>query len=144
MFYIITGQVGWPIRVRWPQIHEMLAHGMQIGSHTVNHVDLANLLNVSEFAARQELELSRQTLEQKLGIVIQQFCYPYGDPFNRGTLYQRQTVVAMLAAAGYIGATTAFGETSIIQDSTQPLALLRIPVYGTEGFPAFVGSLSWR
>jgi peptidoglycan/xylan/chitin deacetylase (PgdA/CDA1 family) len=144
MFYIISGQVGWPMRMSWPHIREMLAHGMQIGSHTVNHVDLANLLNVSQPAAWQELQQSRQTLQQQLGVVIQQFCYPYGDPFNRGTGYERQIVVAMLAAIGYVGATTAFGETGIEQDSMQPLALLRIPVYGTEVFSDFVSSLPWR
>jgi peptidoglycan/xylan/chitin deacetylase (PgdA/CDA1 family) len=143
MFYIISGQVGWSMRMSWPHIREMLAHGMQIGSHTVNHVDLATLLNVSQPAAWQELEQSRQTLQQQLGVVIQQFCYPYGDPFNRGTWYERQIVVAMLAAIGYVGATTAFGETGIAQDSTQPLALLRIPVYGTEFFSDFVSSLPW-
>ncbi len=140
MFYIITGQVGWPMRMGWPQIREMLAHGMQIGSHTVHHVNLANLLNVSEFAAQQELQQSRQALEQNLGFVIQQFCYPYGVPLNGGTWYQRQTIVAMLTAAGYVGATT-FGEPGSVQDSTQPFALLRIPVYGTGTFPAFVSSL---
>lgn len=144
MFYIISGQVGWPMRMSWPQIREMLAHGMQIGSHTVNHVDLASLLNVSQLAAWQELQQSRQTLEHHLGIVIQQFCYPYGDPFNRGTWYERQVVVAMLASIGYVGATTAFGETGSEQDSTQPLALLRIPVYGTEAFPAFMNNLPWH
>lgn len=144
MFYIISGQVGWPIRMTWSQLREMLAHGMQIGSHTVHHRDLATLLTLSQFAAWQELQQSRETLEQHLGIAIQQFCYPYGDPFNRGTLYERQVVVAMLAAIGYVGATTAFGEVGIEQDSLQPLALLRIPVYGTEAFSAFVNSLPWK
>ncbi len=142
MFYIITGQVGWPSRLGWPQIREMLAHGMQIGSHTVNHVHLASVLNFSEVAAQQELQLSRQTLEQHLGIVIQQFCYPFGDPLGNGSWYQRQLIVAMLSADGYVGATS-FGEVGSTQDSTQPFALLRIPVYGTETFSSFVSSLPW-
>lgn len=142
MFYIITGQVGWASRLGWPQIREMLAHGMQIGSHTVNHVHFSSLLNISVVAAQQELQLSRQTLEQHLGIVVQQFCYPFGDPLGNGSWYQRQLIVAMLADAGYVGATT-FGEVGTVQDSSQPFALLRIPVYGTEAFSSFVGSLPW-
>jgi peptidoglycan/xylan/chitin deacetylase (PgdA/CDA1 family) len=143
MFYIITGQVGWPSRLGWPQIREMLAHGMQIGSHTVNHVHFSSLLNISEVAAQQELQLSRQTLEHHLGIIVQQFCYPFGDPLGNGTWYQRQLIVAMLAADGYVGATT-FGEVGSVQDSSQPFALLRIPVYGTEAFSYFVGSLPFE
>jgi hypothetical protein len=92
MFYIITGQVGWYGRMTWSQIREMLSHGMQIGSHTVHHVDLSRLLYISEEAVQQELQHSQLTLEKELGSNIQQFCYPYGDPFNRGNwLHSRRS-----------------------------------------------------
>ncbi len=41
MFYIITGWVGQADSMTWSQLGEMLVHGMQIGSHTVHHYDLA-------------------------------------------------------------------------------------------------------
>ncbi|MBV9229997.1 MAG: polysaccharide deacetylase family protein, partial [Chloroflexi bacterium] len=34
MFYIITGKVGWQGQMSWGQMREMLANGMQMGSHT--------------------------------------------------------------------------------------------------------------
>lgn len=143
MFYIISGQVGWYGRMTLSQLQQMLSHGMQIGSHTVHHVDLSRLLYISEDTVQQELQQSQLTLEKELGINIQQFCYPYGDPFNRGTWLQRQKIMAMLASDGYIGATTAFGMTSSFQGSMYPFALLRIPVYGNEWFQSFVASLPW-
>ena len=98
----------------------------------------------SEAEVQQELQQSQLTLEKNLGIVIQQFCYPYGDPFNRGNWFQRQRIMTLLAADGYVDATTAFGMTGSMQDSFYPLALLRIPVYGFESFQGFVVSLPWE
>jgi len=144
VFYIVTGWVGWYGRMTWPQLHEMLSHGMQMGSHTIHHVDLALWLFISEAEVQQELQQSQLTLEKNLGIVIQQFCYPYGDPFNRGNWFQRQRIMTLLAADGYVGATTAFGMTGSMQDGFYPLALLRIPVYGFESFQGFVVSLPWE
>jgi peptidoglycan/xylan/chitin deacetylase (PgdA/CDA1 family) len=144
MFYIISGQVGWYGRMTWPQLREMLLHGMQMGSHTVHHVDLSRLLYVSEDAVQQELQQSQQTLAENLHVNIQQFCYPYGDPFNWGNWFQQQKIMSMLANDGYVGATTAFGMTGSLQSSANPLALLRIPVYGTEWFQSFVSSLPWN
>jgi peptidoglycan/xylan/chitin deacetylase (PgdA/CDA1 family) len=144
MFYIVTGQVGWDIRMTWSQLREMLSHGMQMGSHTVHHVDLSRWLYISEAAVQQELQQSKLTLEKELGINVQQFCYPYGDPFNRGTWLQQQKIMTMLANDGYVGATTAFGMTGSMQRSINPLALLRIPVFGNEWFQWFVASLPWQ
>ncbi len=144
MFYIVTGWVGQAGSMTWSQLGEMLVHGMQIGSHTVHHYDLARWLNISEQVVQQELQQSQFTLEQKLGIAIQQFCYPYGDPFNHGTWAQRQKIMTMLAADGYVGATTAFGMTGSMQGSMYPFALLRIPVYGNEWFQWFVAGLPWQ
>jgi len=143
MFYIITGEVGQAGRMTWSQLSEMLAHGMQMGSHTVHHLDLARLLRISEQEVQQELQQSKLTLEMNLGIVIQQFCYPFGDPFYRGNWFQRQLIMTMLAGDGYVGATTAFGMTGSLQGSQYPLALLRIPVYGGEPLRWFVANLPW-
>jgi peptidoglycan/xylan/chitin deacetylase (PgdA/CDA1 family) len=144
MFYIVTGQVGWDIRMTWSQLREMLSHGMQMGSHTVHHVDLSRWLYISEEVVQQELQQSQLTLEKELGINVQQFCYPYGDPFNRGTLLQQQKIMTMLASDGYVGATTAFGMTGSMQRSLYPLALLRIPVFGNEWLQRFVSNLPWQ
>jgi peptidoglycan/xylan/chitin deacetylase (PgdA/CDA1 family) len=76
MFYIITGKVGWAAYLNWKQIRTMLAAGMQIGSHTVHHVDMGSLLMYSTALAQHELQASQAVLQNHLGIAIQQFCYP--------------------------------------------------------------------
>ncbi len=143
MFYIITGKVNWEGQMAWGQLREMLEHGMQIGSHTIHHVDMGRVLLNSVEQAQQELQISKITLEQKLRIVIQQFCYPSGEPFRTGSWYARRQIVLLLAQDGYVGATTDPGMTGILQQSQAPFMLLRIRVDGRESVQSFVQSLPW-
>ena len=48
---------------------------IHIGSHTLNHVDLAE---VSDHEQRCEIAGGRNRLEQLLGIPVEDFSYPYG------------------------------------------------------------------
>ncbi len=144
MFYIVSGWVGRKGQMTWPQLHEMLAHGMQMGSHTVHHPDLAYVLPYSPNRAQQEFQQSQQVLQQNLGMVIQHFCYPYGEPFYLGGQIQRQQVVTFLAADGYVDATVAVGAVSgITQKAQQPFMLPRVPVFGPESIWQFERSLPW-
>ncbi len=81
MFYIVSGKVGWDGQMTWPQLKEMLTHGMQMGSHTINHINLAQTLIASQDLSKHELLQAQKTLQENLGIPIQHFCYPYGEPF---------------------------------------------------------------
>ncbi len=141
MFYIITGKVGWQGQMTWPQLSRMLANGMQMGSHTVHHVDMGQVYTNSPEQAQQELQVSRATMQQRLGVVIQQFCYPSGEPFRHGSLYLRQMIVGLLASDGYVGATTDPGMTGIEQSSQSPFALLRLRIDGRDGLDSFVARL---
>jgi peptidoglycan/xylan/chitin deacetylase (PgdA/CDA1 family) len=143
MFYIITGKVGWAAYLNWKQIRTMLAEGMQIGSHTVHHVDMGSLLMYSTALAQHELQASQTVLQNHLGIVIQQFCYPSGEPFRHGTLSAQQQIVSLLAADGYIGATTDPGISGTIQHSLSPFVLLRIRVDGRSTQQFFIHTLPW-
>src|SRR5215467_8369028 len=143
-FYIITGVVGWKGYLNWIQVRGMLANGMQIGSHTIHHVDIGSTLLYSPNVAQEELQQSQARLQRELGEVIQQFCYPSGEPFRHGSLALQQRVVALLAADGYVGATTDPGQTGIIQSSDAPFVLLRIRVDGRESFLEFAASLPWN
>ena len=143
MFYIITGKVGWAAYLNWKQIRTMLAAGMQIGSHTVHHVDMGSLLMYSTALAQHELQASQTVLQNHLGIVIQQFCYPSGEPFRHGTLSAQQQIVSLLAADGYIGATTDPGISGTIQHSLSPFVLLRIRVDGRSTQQFFIHTLPW-
>jgi peptidoglycan/xylan/chitin deacetylase (PgdA/CDA1 family) len=143
MFYIITGKVNWEGQMTWGQLREMLQHGMQMGSHTIHHVNMGQVWQNSPEQAQQELQISKSTLEQNLRIVVQQFCYPSGEPFRSGSRFVRQQIVLLLAQDGYVGATTDPGITGIVQQSQEPFILLRIRVDGRESFEGFVKSLPW-
>lgn len=141
MFYIITGKVGWQGQMTWHQLGLMLTNGMQMGSHTVHHVDMGQVYTNSPEQAQQELQISRATMQQRLGIVIQQFCYPSGEPFRHGSLYLQQAIVNLLANDGYIGATTDPGMTGVQQSSQSPFVLLRLRIDGRDGLDSFVARL---
>ena len=81
------------------QVREWLSAGQKIGSHTRTHPWLTRI-SVKE--AREEIFGSKKILEDKLGIPIEHFCYPYGD--------WNETVRGLVIEAGYKTAcTTASG-----------------------------------
>ncbi len=141
MFYIITGKVGWQGQMTWHQLGQMLTGGMQMGSHTIHHVDMGQVYTDSPEQAQQELQISRATMQQRLGIVIQQFCYPSGEPFRHGSQYLRQVIVSLLANDGYVGATTDPGMTGTEQNSQSPFVLLRLRIDGRDGLDSFIARL---
>jgi peptidoglycan/xylan/chitin deacetylase (PgdA/CDA1 family) len=95
------------------QIREWLAAGHAIGAHTITHPSLTRL---STEQAREEIQASRKSLEDRFGVAVNHFCYPYGD--------WNPTVRDLVAEAGYTTAcTTDFGVNS---DGSDSLALRRV------------------
>ena len=74
------------------ELREMQANGMEIGSHTVNHV---RLTEVDDMRLMQELTESKAALEDLLGSPVGSFAYPYGAWDARCAMAVKQ--------AGYIG-----------------------------------------
>jgi len=142
-FNIISGKVEAPGYLSWGDIRGMMIGGMQIASHTVHHYSMGPLVAYAPAEAQYEMQNSKATLQQQLGITIQQFCYPSGSPFRGGTLAEQQEIEAMLSADGYIGATTDPGQTGVYQDSLRPFALLRTRVDGRSTLQDFEYSLPW-
>jgi peptidoglycan/xylan/chitin deacetylase (PgdA/CDA1 family) len=56
-------------------INEWLNNGMQIGSHTQNHVDLTKLDGLE---LKKEIENSKKFLEETFATPVKDFCYPFG------------------------------------------------------------------
>lgn len=104
--YIVSGFIGRPGYMTGAQIVEANRFGIEIGSHTVDHADLARSAPGS---VHFEVLASKQALEQLLGHAVLSFCYPSGQ-FNGG-------VVAAVQAAGYQDATTTvFGYVHYLSD----------------------------
>lgn len=95
------------------QIREWLAAGHEIGSHSATH---RNLRHLSPADLREEILSGKRFLEDRFGLAIRHFCYPYGS-WNEG-------VREIVREAGYETACTMdFG----VNDATaKPFELKRI------------------
>ena len=72
------------------QVHDWLDAGHQIGSHSMTHRHLGRL---SPAEAREEIAASKKALEDRFGLPIRHFCYPYG--------YWNPALRDLVAEAGY-------------------------------------------
>ena len=82
VFFPIAGQVGTPGYVSWSQLKEMALAGMEIGSHSLTHADLARL---DTETLDRELGVSRHMLEDGIGTGVESFSFPYGS-FNKSCI----------------------------------------------------------
>jgi peptidoglycan/xylan/chitin deacetylase (PgdA/CDA1 family) len=80
--------------LEWAQARELRASGMDIGSHTYSHPNLARLT-----AARVEDELrrSKDLIGDRLGCDVDLLAYPFGKP----KVHFTATTTALARAAGY-------------------------------------------
>ena len=104
---LIGGEDAWDRAIGEPpqalmdegMIREWLAAGHEIGSHTLTHPHLPALPREQAWT---EIFDSRRRLEDRFGVPIKHFCYPYGD--------NDEAVREMVREAGYETApTVAFG-----------------------------------
>jgi peptidoglycan/xylan/chitin deacetylase (PgdA/CDA1 family) len=112
-FFVPTGFVGtdhvfpWDrnlprlANLTWDDVREMARMGFEIGSHSVSH---ANFGNISVDEARRELIVSRAVLEERLGLPVRWFAYPFGaiDHFRRELL-------PVVQETGYQGCLSGYG-----------------------------------
>ena len=118
---LIGGEDAWDRAIGEPpqglmddgQIREWLAEGHEIGSHTLTHPHLPAL---SREQARAEIFDSRKRLEDRFGVPVRHFCYPYGD--------QDEAVRELVGEAGYLSAPTVVFGTNL--PGADPRALHRV------------------
>ena len=58
------------------QVRDWMAAGHEIGAHTKTHPKLSR---IPAAQAREEISGSKKSLEDRFGVPIRHFCYPYGD-----------------------------------------------------------------
>lgn len=129
--FLTTGQLGltntwmtnrdFPERsmLNWYQIQEMSQHDIEFGAHTINHPRLPELGNE---AATNEITISKQTIENKLGMSCNFFAYPYG-------LFTTENRNQVERAGFSLACSTRSGFNSADHD---PYVLHRIEVYGND------------
>lgn len=93
--FIVTDVVGKPGFLTWEQMKEMEKDNISFGSHTRLHTYLPSLDKAEQ---RNQIQVSKEILEQQLGHPIDYFAYPSGG-FN-------ESILSILKEAGYKGACT--------------------------------------
>lgn len=138
-WFIVSGSIGKP--PAWPddgrpagrllnagELREMRENGMEIGSHTVNHVRLPD---VDDDRLMQELTRSKATLEGLLGSPVNSFAYPYGAWDTRCAEAAKQ--------AGYAAACTT--QTGWALRDGDPYQARRLTVFNTDTLGSFARKL---
>ena len=76
LIFLITARVGTDGYLTWEQIGEMQRSGLVFfGSHTCTHRRLRSL---PDEEIVQEITQSKKIMEEKLGVPVRSFCYPFG------------------------------------------------------------------
>jgi peptidoglycan/xylan/chitin deacetylase (PgdA/CDA1 family) len=121
-FAVATQLLGRPTYAVWDDVITAQKSGMEIVSHTENHLDLT-AAKYSDEDLKREIFGSKQILEEKLGIPVDFFVYPYGR--------RNAKVEQMVHDAGYkMAFTTDYGQ-HLKMD--QMLSLPRVRVHGQDG-----------
>jgi len=61
----------------WSEVRDLHAEGITFGSHSVTHADLRSL---GPEQIDYELGYSKETIEQKIGVAVESFSYPFAFP----------------------------------------------------------------
>jgi peptidoglycan/xylan/chitin deacetylase (PgdA/CDA1 family) len=128
-FYIVGNRVGADQFVNADQIKELIADGWEIGCHGFSHQDMSK----DHDAIETEGLHAKKVLQDKLGITINSFAYPYGG-FDAEVGNH---------IAGY-GFTSGAGlGTSYIHSPSTLFYLSRMEVRGDYNMDAFAMMLPW-
>jgi peptidoglycan/xylan/chitin deacetylase (PgdA/CDA1 family) len=128
--FVITGTVDKnPSYMKLEQLKEMLAHGIDIQSHTTLHENLKDLSYEKQVKTLKE---SKAFLEKSLNKEVDYFAYPYGA-------YAKETLNA-LKEAGYTMAFTTDGRWSDKGDGI--LTLDRVFISGAATLEVFIDRIT--
>lgn len=115
-------------RITWTMLEQLRdLSGVEIGAHTISHRRISSL---DADAARMEIGGSRIRIEERLGIPVRHFAFPYGQSADCGP-----RDFAIVRDTGYAtGSTT---RKALIRPGANPYALPRHTINGTHRHPAF-------
>ena len=109
----------------WDEVREMARHGVTIGSHSLSHRSLGVL---SGAEVEMEVHRSKEVLEERLGVPVELFAYPFGSQAY-GDFHSSHA--ELLRRSGYRAAcTTVIGPSGAGADL---YALPRIPMEDADG-----------
>jgi peptidoglycan/xylan/chitin deacetylase (PgdA/CDA1 family) len=126
--FLATGRIqDTPVRLNgaeyltWQEVRELHAQGICFGSHTVTHPDMRSL---GPEQIEYELGFSKEVIEQKLGVAVASFAYPFAFP-EEDRDFTRFLLDALENQGFQNGVTTVLGRAS---SKNSPYFLPRLPV----------------
>ena len=159
--YVSSYEVGWPIlkkhgfpftmfvyldyigkggkSISWEQLGEMRDAGVEIGSHTVSHQSLKTKgKGATDYDAylKHELETSKKTIEDKLGIKVATIAYPFG--------LHNEKVHAAVRDAGYEAGFTTYGQRLGATTNFAALGRYDVTTKDARGTDSFTVALSFQ
>jgi len=132
VLYVVGNYIGTEDFMNTDEILEMYNAGWEVGSHSMNHLDLTKL---DPDSLRNEIIVSRERLEEMLNVPVLTFAYPFG--------YENEAAIECDKTAGYIGAMGASGYTPA-QGLWNLYNLQRMEIKGSEDAKTFTRFLPWK
>lgn len=129
VFYIVSGYFGRSEHMTEAEVKEISDAGMEIGSHSVNHLDLTTL-SISK--VNKEVVSSKAILEEITGKPIISFCYPAGK--------HDDIVGKAVSEAGYLTATTT--KSGISSTSEEKILLSRLRINPSDSITSFANKIT--
>ncbi len=113
------------------QVKELAAAGWEIGSHSMKHKDLTHLKPDEQ---KYEVQYSRALLEEKLGVPVKTFAYPFGNPTDYAFTYVHNAGYTSAVGVGY----------SYHQGIWNIYLLQRRDILGSYDLEKFASFLPWQ
>lgn len=111
-------------------LHTLREFGFSIGSHTRSH---ARLTDLDPVAAHDEIAGSKTELEDRLGVEVRYFAYPYGK--------ENPLVRDLVVDSGYAGACST--RSGFNRPGDDSFLLRRIDIFGTDRLWQFRQKIAW-
>jgi len=118
-FFVVTNYIDHQNFLTTDDLKTMIAAGMTIGAHSRSHPALPSLGTGQRL--KDEIAGSKAWLEDRLGVAIDTFAYPYGS--------YTAAVAAAVKAAGYRTARTVDSGTRAALDNLETLPGILFPAY---------------
>jgi peptidoglycan/xylan/chitin deacetylase (PgdA/CDA1 family) len=128
-FYIVDRYINGKDMISTEQIKELIAQGWEIGSHSKNHTDLTS----DGADLESEIRLSKLDMEDRLGVSINSFAYPFGQV--------NENVINKTIRSGYTSA-VGLGE-QVTHGFYDVFYLNRIEIQANYSMEKFINLLPW-
>jgi peptidoglycan/xylan/chitin deacetylase (PgdA/CDA1 family) len=119
----------------WSEVRDLQQRGISFGSHTVTHPQLHGL---DRERIQEEIVRSREAIEDKTGVAVDSFAYPYAFPQSDEPFKAMLREILHEAGIRY-GVCTQIGRAGLASD---PLFLERLPVNSSDDSALLQAKLS--